>query len=480
MLELSTLMKHYAKKAVQEELIANSGNREVAVRYPNGGFGKRPDVLQYPEDILEMVRQGASSFHASEERWQNPLLLKTEMSKKELDAQRIGWDLVLDIDCNFVEYSKIAAHVLVEALKYHDISHYSVKFSGRAGFHIAVPWEAFPSTVAGKDAKLLFPEGTRVVAKYLADFIKKPLAAKILEFEPLDKIKEKTGKPHAELVKGDEFDPFSVLSIDSVLISSRHLYRMPYAFNEKSGLVSIPIHPKNILKFSLLQAKPENVFVDRKLRFLDTENVIPNEAKKLLVQAFDYNAKKVVSEEQKKAVAEAEKEYEIPEEAVPESRFPPCIKLILNGLADGRKRALFILVNFLHSVGWSYEQIEARLIEWNKNNTGPSPLLDRDVVGRVRYSKQKQSNVLPPNCDNKTYYVDIGVCKPDFICKRIKNPVTYTRRALFNAQQNEKQQKKQAKPKRVKVVKPAQQEEKFEAKPVDSAQSSKSAQSKPL
>ncbi|MBW3011931.1 hypothetical protein KY311_01995, partial [Candidatus Woesearchaeota archaeon] len=152
------------------------------------------------------------------------------------------------------------------------------------------------------------------------------------------------------------------------------------------------------------------------------------------------NAKKVIREEQKSALQE-EKEYEIPEEAVPEDRFPPCIKAILNGLEDGRKRGLFILVNFMLSCGWSHEQTQARLIEWNKQNA--KPLREQDIINRVNYSKQKKQVAPPPNCDNKTYFVDIGVCKPDHICARIKNPVTYTKRVVFTEKKKKKAVKKE-------------------------------------
>ena len=40
-----------------------------------------------------------------------------------------------------------------------------------------------------------------------------------------------------------KLDVEKFLEIDTVLISSRHLYRMPYSLHEKSGLVSLPINP---------------------------------------------------------------------------------------------------------------------------------------------------------------------------------------------------------------------------------------------
>ena len=79
------ILKFYARKDIQEEIAKLAKNRELAVRYSNGSFGKRPDVLQYPSDVLELARQGVSSFHFSEERWSDPLQLRSGMSKKHLD-----------------------------------------------------------------------------------------------------------------------------------------------------------------------------------------------------------------------------------------------------------------------------------------------------------------------------------------------------------------------------------------------------------
>jgi len=70
--------------------------------------------------------------------------------------------------------------------------------------------------------------------------------------------------------------------------------------------------------------------------------------------------------------------------------------------------------------------IEQRLLEWNKKN--PEPLRETILLGQIRYHKQNKKSMLPPNCDNQMYYIDIGVCKPDNLCAKIKNPVHYTLR----------------------------------------------------
>ena len=55
---------------------------------------------------------------------------------------------------------------------------------------------------------------------------------------------------------------------------------MPYSLHEKSGLVSVPVDPKNILQFEKSHAKPENLEIS-KFRFLDGEKIVKGTAKML-------------------------------------------------------------------------------------------------------------------------------------------------------------------------------------------------------
>ena len=160
MIPTDVSLSHYKRSDVQEEMLANARDREVAVKF-NDNFGKRPDVLRHASDILEMAKQGATSFHASEELWKNPLQLDTSMRRQELDSLRIGWDLVIDIDCAVFDYSKIAADLVIKALKFHKVKSVSCKFSGNRGFHIGVPFEAFPENVENGDIKNIFPDAQK-------------------------------------------------------------------------------------------------------------------------------------------------------------------------------------------------------------------------------------------------------------------------------------------------------------------------------
>lgn len=427
MIDANAALRYYSRSDIQREIVKSSINKEVVARFTER-FGKRPDTVSYPADVFELVKQGATSFHVSEELWKNPLLLNPSMKRRELDNLRTGFDLVFDIDCSFFDYSRIAADLVVKFLKhYHNISSVTAKFSGNKGFHIAIPFEALPKRIGDEQTKNLFPELARKIAFYIKESIKKPLGKKIMELEKNDfnKIMQRTEKKEKEIRSIEEetgdiylnVEPF--LAIDTLLISSRHLFRAPYSLHEKSGLASMPLDPERILDFKKEEASPERVKV--KHPFLEKSNVKSEEAKNLVLQAFEFSFEK----DQNRAESKTEKEFVIPATALPEKYFSPCIKCILKGLEDGRKRAVFILINYLRCNGWSYKDIEKLIEEWNQRNK--EPLREVYWKSQLRYHQQQKKQILPPNCDNKSYYQDIRICFPDNRCRKIRNPVNYSR-----------------------------------------------------
>lgn len=434
------LLKFYSRKDIQKEIVSIASNREVQVWFKSSTGelvrGKRPDMVQFEGDILDLARKGATSFHLSEERWKNPLELKPGMTQKQLDDLRIGWDLVLDIDCSFLEYSKIAAKLLIDALKFHDVKNISCKFSGGSGFHIGIPFESFPDEVNNTKTKFLFPEGVRVIASYLGDMIKEHLATEILKLSTLDEISNSTNKNISELKENDTFNPYSILEIDAILISNRHMFRAPYSLNEKKGLISIPILPEKINNFKLSQAKPENIKTD--ISFLDSSKVKSTDATQLIVQAFDWSSRQPREEFKIKQT----RDYQLPTIAIKEEFFPPCICSILTGLKqDGRKRSIFILINFLKQMGWSLEDIETILLKWNQRNY--QPLQEGYIRSQINWHKKQNQTILPPNCDNQSYYKGLALCNnKDTLCNKIKNPVNYVNRKLRIIKQNQPKKRK--------------------------------------
>jgi DNA primase catalytic subunit len=423
----------YSRKDVREAILKVCEDREVAPRYGEG-FGKRPDVIQYPGDLLEMAKRGATSFHISEERWSDPLTLKPGITKKEFDENRIGWDLILDIDVPYWDYAKWTAYFLVEALKFHDVKNISAKFSGNKGLHIAVPFESFPSDVNGIKIKNLFPEGPRIITAYLQNMIQETLTNKILEKENITQICQRAGKKKDEITENGKFNPFKIIEIDTVLISSRHLFRAPYSMHEKSGLVSVPIDPEKILEFEKVHAEPQNITFKNK--FLDKESFVKYDGKSLLIQAFDWWGKK--NAKKGPDIILTKQEFKLPEDAIPEEFFPNCIKKILEGnMEDGKKRAVFILINFLKHMGWKYEDIEKKVIEWNTKNK--SPLTPSYVLAQLSWHKKQKEAVLPPNCSNKSYYEDMRLGCGN--CKNYKNPVNYAQHKYKIAKEGKKNTK---------------------------------------
>ncbi|MGV8168662.1 MAG: hypothetical protein ACP5N3_01250 [Candidatus Nanoarchaeia archaeon] len=429
---LAKTLSYYKRRDVQDAIVEQAQNKEIAVRFSDY-FGKRPDVLMYPDDILEFAKKKATSFHCSEELWSNPLNLSSEMKKQEMEELRIGWDLILDIDCKHFAYSKLAAHYLVLILKDLGISSITCKFSGNKGFHLAVPFEAFPDQVNGVPTKTLFPDAPRKIAFYLRDKLKPLLKNGIMKVEKgeISNVVKRTGLKYEEIVskekneEGSEvlvLDVERFLEIDTILIAPRHLYRMPYSLHEKSLLASVPVDAEKILNFKKEMAEPENVKFD--IIFLDRKNAKKGEALKLFINAFDFYP-------DEKGKERENKQYDLPAEAIPEDYFPPCIKSMLQGLEDGKKRSLFTMINFLKGSGWGMDAVEQKMHDWNKKN--PEPLREVILKGQLYQAKKIREIVPPHNC--KSYYQDLRVCNPDSFCSKIKNPLQYTK---LKAEMNKK------------------------------------------
>ncbi len=408
---------YYSRGDIQRALFDFSKDREMVPSYMMESFGKRPDALQYKGDIFELVKRGATSFHCSEELWQDPLKISTEMNEKQLNELRKGWDLLLDIDSKYLDYSKIMVEQILGVFRFHGIKNFEIKFSGSKGFHIIIPWKAFPKEINHVKTSDMFPAWPRIVTKYIMNMTEKDLIEKVTNLE----------KP-SKYVR--DFQAPKEVMPDLILVSPRHLFRAPYSLHEKTALASVVLKPEEIKNF---QPKDADPFKTKPMDFMpDPEE---GEATELLREALDWYKDKYPEENMER---DEKKEFNfkpIKLTKLSEEQFPPSIKKILQGVSDGRKRALFILINLFRSIGMDKEELEKRIYSWNEKNE--VALKTGYIKSQLSWTYRKKP-ILPPNYD-KDYYKGIGVV-PIEEELRYKNPVNYIIKK--NLQENRKETKK--------------------------------------
>jgi hypothetical protein len=483
---------YYSRPEIQKAIYEFCKNREVSPRYFDG-FGKRPDILEYPGDILQLVNKGATSFHCSEEIWEDPLKLDTEMVEREANNLRIGWDFLIDIDCKYFDYSKKAAQSVLQVFKDHGIKNYGLKFSGSKGFHIILPWKALPKEIAGEKTKDLFPELPRKILAYVG-FKANPLLEAILPEDFYQQFKDvdiKKGikcnncggvateyqiihlrcpkchrreekkivvdsedskkiykcpdcKTQFEVLESKniyeckkcnissktnpnnfsrhvEVDLAELMGLDLIMVSPRHLFRTPYSLHEKTALASVVLSEEELENFDLKDADPMKIQI---------KNFLPdskeNEAEKLIREALDWAKENEISSGYSQSDSEKIKgKYAdfkpIKLDNVQDEQFPPSIKKLLEGVSDGRKRGLFILINFFRSIGFPKEEMEKRIYDWNERN--PVPLKKGYITSQLSWSYRRKP-IMPPNFETD-YYKAIGA-NPTSEELFAKNPVNYT------------------------------------------------------
>jgi len=417
----------YSRESVQRALIEAAKSREAISVFKDSSFGKRPDVVQYNADILQAVAEGAISFHGSVERWSNPMKLEVGMTRQQMDELRSGWDIIIDPDVNDFEIGKIAVKTIIEALKDHGVINYSIKFTGGKGFHIGIPFESLPEKINFQLSKEQYPDIFQKIVEYMKWYIKDHLKERILSVDTPNGISQRISKPLNEIVNSEGLNPLKVVNID--VFSTRHLFRLPYSLHEKTLLVSLPIKYENLDSFEKEKAAPEKVKIDEK--FL-VQKIIKRDAEALVVEALDWASKFKVEPTELTEDLEMKKKSLIKIRPISEEYFPPCIKKMLEGMSDGKKRGVFVLVNFLRSVGWTNEMVEKKIVEWNEKNT--PPLRANYLRSQLRWHFRQDRNLLPPNCDNQNFYMTMGlhqICEECGMHKQgIKNPVNYPFRML--------------------------------------------------
>ena len=216
---------------------------------------------------------------------------------------------------------------------------------------------------------------------------------------------------------------------------------MPYSLHEKTALSSIVIDKHKIKDFQIKDANALKVEIKN---FYPIPK--PNEAKELLLQALDWKEQEQKQKQYRKEAKSKQLSKQSEQGFEPNNQskkseykqiqisnptkeiYPPCITLLLKGVKDdGRKRALFILINFFKSLGVKEEVLQEIIEEWNKKNY--KPLKQGYIQSQLNWYKRKGAR-MPPNCD-KTNYKDLNICQPDALCRQIKNPINYAIKKYF-------------------------------------------------
>ena len=532
----SRAIKHYNNPLIARALKDEFEGKEVAAKFTSK-FGKRPDAIESEAEVYDFAGKGVTSFHISEETWEDPLKIETGMSEGQYNEIRSGWDLVIDVDAPEFQFCKTVAATIVKALEDFGIRTMRVKFSGNKGFHIGVPFEAFPRIISldGQEfeTKNLFPKAPRAIASLIISYIdenlvttndkgkivflekysftrsflsemlnlsddtlvvkkcascnsivddnnriyecpncqKRMLSENDYEMCPNCKIQMNLlSEQKCASCGNDSFyssvNTDAILHLDTILISSRHLYRSAYSMHEKSGLCSVVIPKDKIMVFDRKFASPE-ILIGTKpfLTYEVRQEASETEGRRLLEEGLRKQQK-----EEEKPRYDFSSNVEPPEEAIKEELWPPCIHNLREGIKDGRKRGVFILINYLRSIGWDRENVEKIIFQWNEKND--EKLREVYIKGQIRHAFSTKI-IMPPNCNHKDYYIDIGICTPDEYCAHIKNPAQYALRKFEFEKKTRKGRKKTAGKKK------AAGKAKEEKKKAESIDENKNAQEKP-
>jgi len=299
--------------------------------------------------------------------------------------------------------------------------------SGSKGFHIIVPWKAFPKEINNVKTSEMFPEWPRIVTKFIIDSSKKELIKRVTTL---------TAKADSSKYVKDFQAPKEVMP-DLILVSPRHLFRAPYSLHEKTALASVVLSPEELENFQPKDADPLKVTVKNFM-----PDSVEGEAADLLREALDWH--KNQNPEEKINTTTKPRDFKpVKISNLSDEFLPPSIKKILQGINDGRKRAVFILLNLFRSIGMEKEELEKRIYEWNERNK--VPLKKGYIKTQIAWSYRNKP-VPPPNYD-KDYYKGIGIT-PTEEELRFKNPLNYIVRKTFqkNSQNKKSKKRKPGKP----------------------------------
>jgi hypothetical protein len=90
--------------------------------------------------------------------------------------------------------------------------------------------------------------------------------------------------------------------------------------------------------------------------------------------------------------------------------------------------------------GYSWNEIENRIWEWNDRND--EPLGENYIKTQLRWHKNRSEDVPPPNYDSKGYYRDMNVYEGDNLEEKVDNPVSYAFRKVKKRDNNDEEEER--------------------------------------
>lgn len=412
----------YSRPDVQEAMYVFMEDREVVVfdKTEERVIVPRPYRVDSPEDIGYLVKEkGAASFHCTTERWKDFELLFKGKYPEAVDT----FDLVIDIDLvsksgkwvSTVNLNKKVVDYVLRVLEKFEVYREDVlvKYSGNKGFHIIIPWCFVPKEVMGRETKYIKDQVCECILVAL-DYI----VSRLLNIDG------------------------SV--IDTVVAAWRHPIRSLYSLHMKTGLPSVPVNPNNVREFdpTKLVVKEMEVYP---YEFKNKD--VQTELEDLIKIGLFIKSKVLILKDthrKKGKVGRIKFDVKVLDDPSQQELLPPCLRNILKGVEDGRKRALFVLENFFAWYGMSYEEIKELLYKWNDRN--PDPLKENYIESKLnhlfnRVIPCKGNPYLPYNCGQDSFYSEIGVCNPDEICSQIKNPIQYPKVKIWLKKSKQREQR---------------------------------------
>jgi len=137
-----------------------------------------------------------------------------------------GFDLVLDFDVNKDDKGEFDLSLVYEDTKIiFDLMNeyklpFSIKFSGKKGFHIVIPWNYIPES-----------------------------ATDVLKLSPL--------------IAGNLIKYCNLETLDASIYDRRRMFKCPYSLDINTGLVALPLHDFQFNNFNKEICKPDNIDIQK-------------------------------------------------------------------------------------------------------------------------------------------------------------------------------------------------------------------------